>query len=200
MVVRYISPKASYKWGLPNNSRFVRGFQPAAASTPQARTAKDSRDRNQMMLAFFWSVADCNRYGCAVQWDALCNYPNHKKTQKKRKRRKEIDTGNMQYQCVCHKKKEVNPKKIWRQKHRERNKEWKKERERERERERKRERERERERICLCCHLCSFTLPSVPRCFVRSVARACSYKRLANIFEAVFLPPPTFLHRSNKKV
>ena len=39
-----------------------------------------------MILAFFWSVADCNRYGCAVQWDALCRYPNDKKTHKKEKK------------------------------------------------------------------------------------------------------------------
>ena len=41
-----------------------------------------------MMLAFFWSVADCNRHGCAVQWDALCQYPNHKKTHTKENKKK----------------------------------------------------------------------------------------------------------------
>ena len=41
-----------------------------------------------MMLAFFWSVADCNRHGCAVQWDALCKYPNHKKTHTKENEKK----------------------------------------------------------------------------------------------------------------
>ena len=40
------------------------------------------------MLAFFWSVADCNRHGCAVQWDALCKYPNHKKTHTKENKKK----------------------------------------------------------------------------------------------------------------
>ena len=58
-----------------------------------------------MMLALFWSVAAYNRHGCTVQRDALCTskYPNQKKTQKERKRKKEIDTEYMQCQCVCHK-------------------------------------------------------------------------------------------------
>ena len=115
-----------------------------------------------------------------------------RKHTKKRKRRKEIDTGNMQYQCVCHKKGGQSKKNMVTEAYREK--------ERMKERKRERERERERERICLRCRLCSFTLPSVPRCFVRSVARAYSYKHLADIFEAVFLPPPTFLHRSKKKM
>ena len=139
-----------------------------------------------MMLAFFWSVADCNRQGCAVQWDALCKYPNHKKTHTKENKKK----GSRQRKhavsmCLSLKRRSIQIKKYG---------------DRSIERERKKERERECVCICLRCRLRSFTLPSVPRCFVRSVARACSYKRLADIFEAAFLPPPTFLQRSNKKV
>ena len=62
-----------------------------------------------MMLAFFWSVADCNPHGCAVQWDALCKYPNHKETHTKENKKK----GN-QETCSINVfviKKEVNPNK-----------------------------------------------------------------------------------------
>ena len=74
----------------PDNPRLVRGFQPAASSTSQAGRAKDSRECKQMMLAFFWSVADCNLHGCTVQWDTLCTSKeaNQKKTQKIRRKRK----------------------------------------------------------------------------------------------------------------
>ena len=53
---------------------------------PKKEQQKDSREWNQMVLAFFWSVADCNRHGCAAQSDALCKNPNHKKTHKKREK------------------------------------------------------------------------------------------------------------------
>ena len=59
-----------------------------AASTPKQEQQKDSREWNHMMLAFFWSVADCNRESCAVQWDALCKYTNHKKTHTKERKNK----------------------------------------------------------------------------------------------------------------
>ena len=102
-------------------------------------------------------------------------------------------------------KKEIDPNKKKKYGDRSIERERKKERERERERESQseRERERERERVSVYAAACAplgFSLPSIPCCFVRSVARACSYKRLADIFEAVFLPPSTFLQRSNKKV
>ena len=46
-------------------------------------------------------------------------------------------------------------------------------------------------RICLCCRLCSFTLPSILCCFLRSGARVRSYKRFAGILEArAFLALP----------
>ena len=86
------------------------------------------------MLAFFWSVADCNRHGSAVQWDALCKYPNHNKTHtkenKKNGNRHRKHAGSM---CLSLKRRSIQ----------------KKYGDRSIERERKKERERERESICL---------------------------------------------------
>ena len=63
-----------------------------------------------MMLAFFWSVADCNRHGCAV-WDALCKYPNHKKTHTKENKKEGNKTQETCSINVFVIKKEINSNK-----------------------------------------------------------------------------------------
>ena len=134
MVVRLISPKASNKW-----------------LAQQFEQEKDSREWNQMMLAFFWSVADCNQHGCAVQcqWDALCKCPNHKKTHTKEKKKK----GNRHRKhsvsmCLSLKRRSIQIKKYG-------------DRSIETERKRERERERERERVSVYAAACA-PLPCHP--------------------------------------